>query len=121
MAKKNGNGKEKKLSPVREKRQEHPFGEPSERAKGYKFPSSNPILHVYAGKSVTNLPQNLQDLLAAVEKHKDGVALKDLKVPKLSAKTLAWLVRQLCKHEYIRVKAEEKPESKKTTKKEGQK
>lgn len=121
MTKKNGNGKEKKLSPAREKRQNHPFGEPSERAKGYAFPSPNPTLFVYSGKAVGNLPQNLQDVFAAVEKHKDGVALKDLKVPKLSAKTLAWLVRQLCKHEYIRPKAEEKPESKKTTKKEGQK
>lgn len=103
------NGKEKS------KRQPHPFGPPEARAKGFAFPSPNPTLFVYAGKSVTNLPQNLQDVFAAVEKHKDGVALKELKVAKLGEKKLHWLVRQLAKHEFLRVKAEEKPEPKKAS------
>jgi hypothetical protein len=67
------------------------------------------------------LPTNLQDVFAAVAKHANGIPLKDLKVAKLSTKTLHWLVRQLCKHEYLRTKGEDKPESKKTTKKEEQK
>jgi hypothetical protein len=46
------------------------------------------------------------------------VSLKNLKVPTLGDKTLHWLVRQLCKHEYVRVKAEEKPETKTAAKKE---
>ena len=118
MAKKNGKEKKAVTAAKQRERQPHPFGEPSERAKGYTFPSSNPTLHVYAGKSVSNLRQNLQDVFAAVEKHKDGIALKDLKVAKLGEKTLHWLVRQLAKHEFIRCKAEEKTEPKKAAKKE---
>ena len=119
MAKKNGKEKAKDGPAAKPReRQPHPFGNPSERAKGYRFPSSNPTLHVYAGKSVAALPQNLQDVFSAVEKHKDGIALKDLKVAKLGEKTLHWLVRQLAKHEFIRCKAEEKAEPKKPAKKE---
>jgi hypothetical protein len=107
---KNGKAKEKK---VKKERQPHPFGPPESRAKGYAFPSTNPILQVYAGKTAEKLPTNLQDVFAAVAKHKNGIALKDLKVPNLGAKTTQWLTRQLCKHEYVRAKAEEKPEPKK--------
>lgn len=35
------------------------------------------------------------------------------KVAKLGTRTLHWLVRQLAKHEFVRVKAEEKPVLKK--------
>ena len=104
------NGKEKK---VPKEQKPHPFGPPEKRAAEYTFPSSNPTLFAYAGKSVASLPKNLQEVFQAVEKHKDGVALKDLKVGKMDTRYLAWLCRQLCKHEYLRAKAEEKPEPKK--------
>jgi hypothetical protein len=103
--------KEKKVKQV------HPFGAPPERAKGFTFPSLNPTLRVYAGKSVSALPQNLQDVFQAVEKYKDGIALRDLKIAKLSTKTTHWLVRQLAKHEFLRVKAEDKPPKKPTVSK----
>ena len=103
-----------KTTKEKKAKQPHPFGPPESRAKGYAFPTTNPILHIYAGKTAEKLPTNLQDVFAAIAKHAGGVSLKDLKVAKLGDKTLHWLVRQLCKHEYVRVKAEEKPESKKT-------
>ena len=105
---KSGNGKEK----VNKERQPHPFGPPEARAKGYTFPSTNPTLHVYSGKSVSSLPANLQAVFEAVGKHASGVSLDDLKVPKLGEKTLSWLVRQLCKHSYIRAEAEPKKSAK---------
>jgi hypothetical protein len=61
-------------------------------------------------KSVTHLPQNLQDVFAEVSKHADGIPLKSLRVGKMSTKYRSWMVRQLAKHEFLRVKAEEKPE-----------
>src|ERR1700732_3537546 len=103
------NSKTAKETKPKQERQPHPFGEPPDRAKGYNFPSGNPLLFTYANKSTNHLPQNLQDVFATVEKHKDGIALKDLKVTGLGKKTLAWLCRQLAKHEFLRVKAEEKP------------
>jgi hypothetical protein len=113
-AKKNGTPKEKN---PKQERKPHPFGDPPDRAKGFVFPSPNPTLHVYAGKSVTALPQNLQNVFQAVEKYKDGVTLKDLKVTGLSKKTLNWLTRQLAKHEFLRVVAETpKLKNKKETK-----
>jgi len=115
---KNGKAKEKK---VKKEGQPHPFGQPEARAKGYSFPSPNPILFVYVGKSIANLPANLQTVFQAIAKHASGVSLRDLKVPKLGDKTLHWLVRQLCKHEYVRVKAEEKPEPKKAVAKKEEK
>jgi hypothetical protein len=108
------NGKEKK---VPKEKKSHPFGPPEKRAAEYTFPSLNPSLFAYAGKSVASLPKNLQEVFEAVERHKDGVALKDLKVGKMDTRYLAWLCRQLCKHEYLRAKAEEKPEPKKAVKK----
>ena len=108
-AKKNGTPKEK--TPKQE-RKPHPFGDPSERAKGFTFPSANPTLHVYSGKSVSSLPANLQAVFEAIGKHTSGVSLDDLKVPKLGAKTLNWLVRQLCKHSYVRAEAEPKKPAK---------
>jgi hypothetical protein len=106
---KSGNGKEK----VKKERQPHPFGPREARAKGFTFPSANPTLHVYSGKSVSSLPANLQAVFEAIEKHNShGVSLKDLKVPKLGAKTLNWLVRQLCKHSYVRAEAEPKKPAK---------
>jgi hypothetical protein len=107
-AKKNGTPKEKKVKP---ERAPHPFGPPEARAKGYTFPSLNPTLFV-TSKSVSTLPQNLQDVFAAIEKYKDGVSLKSLKVTGLATKTLAWLIRSLAKHEFIRAKAEDKPPKK---------
>jgi hypothetical protein len=115
---KNGKAKEKK---VKKERQPHPFGPPEARAKGYAFPSTNPILQMYAGKTAEKLPTNLQEVFAAIAKHASGVSLKDLKVAKLGDKTLHWLVRQLCKHEYVRVKAEEKPGPKKAVAKKEEK
>jgi hypothetical protein len=96
---KNGKAKEKK---VKKERQPHPFGAPEARAKGYNFPSPNPILFVHAGKPTTNLPENLRQVFEAIGKHASGVPLKDLKVAKLGGKTLQWLVRKLCKHGYVR-------------------
>ncbi len=108
------NGKAVTAAKQREQKA-HPFGPPEKRAAGYDFPSLNPSLFAYAGKSVASLPKNLQEVFAAVEKHKDGVALKSLRVGKMDARYLAWLCRQLCKHEYLRAKAEDKPEPKKAT------
>jgi hypothetical protein len=110
MKAKNGKAAKTMTAGKQRERQPHPFGPPEARAKGFTFPSPNPTLFVHAGKSVTNLPQNLQDIFAAVEKHKDGIPLKELKVPKLGAKTLHWLVRQLAKHEFLRVKPEKEAE-----------
>lgn len=107
---KNGKQKEKK---VKKERQPHPFGPPESRAKGYAFPSTNPTLQIYAGKTAERLPTNLQEVFAAVAKHAKGISLRDVKVAKLSEKTTHWLIRQLCKHEYVQAKVEEKPESKK--------
>jgi hypothetical protein len=115
---KNGKAKEKK---AKREQQPHPFGTPESRAKGYAFPSTNPILQIYAGKTAEKLPTNLQAVFAAIAKHANGIALKDLKVTKLSEKTKHWLIRQLCKHEYVRVKAEEKPEPKKAVAKKEEK
>jgi hypothetical protein len=99
--------KEKKV------KQAHPFGPPEAGAKGFVFESPNPTLHVYSGKSVSALPANLQAVFEAIAKHNShGVSLKDLKVPKLGAKTLNWLVRQLCKHSYVRAEAEPKKPAK---------
>lgn len=109
---KNGQSKEKKI------KQEHPFGPPEARAKGFTFPSPNPTLFVQAGKTAEKLPKNLQDVFAAVGRHANGTPLKTLKVTGLGTKTLHWLVRQLAKHEFIRCKAEEKAEPKKAAKKE---
>jgi uncharacterized protein YejL (UPF0352 family) len=106
------NGKEKK---TKQEQKPHPFGPPENRAKGYDFPSLNPTLFAYAGKSAANLPTNLQEVIAVVEKHSSGVALKNLKVGKMAPKYLQWLVRQLCKHEFLRAKGEVKPEPKKET------
>ena len=55
-----------------------------------------------------------------VGKHAEGVALKGLKVGKMAPKYLHWLVRQLAKHEFLRV-AEEKPEPKKAVAKKEEK
>jgi hypothetical protein len=115
---KNGKAKEKK---VRKERQTHPFGAPESRAKGYAFPSTNPILHIYAGKTAERLPTNLQEVFAAIAKHANGISLRDVKVAKLSEKTTRWLIRQLCKHEYVRAKVEEKPETKKAVAKKEEK
>jgi hypothetical protein len=98
---KNGKAKEKK---VKKERQPHPFGPPESRAKGYAFPNTNPILQIYAGKTAEKLPTNLQEAFAAIAKHANGIALRDLKVAKLSEKTKHGLIRQLCKHEYVGVK-----------------
>ena len=111
---KNGKAKEKK---VRQERRPHPFGPPESRAKGYVFPSTNPILQIYAGKTAERLPTNLQDVFAAIAKHTNGISLKDVKVAKLSTKTAHWLIRQLCKNEYVRAKAEDKPQPEKASKK----
>lgn len=62
--------------------------------------------------------RKISRMFLPVEKHKDGIALKDLKVAKLGEKTLRWFVRQLAKHEFTRCKAEEKAEPKKAAKKE---
>jgi hypothetical protein len=107
---KNGKGKEKKVT---KERPPHPFGPPEARAKDYDLPSPNPTLFTYANKSVANLPKNLREVFEAVGKHAEGVALQSLKVEKMAPKYLHWLVRQLAKHEFLRVKAEEKPEPKK--------
>jgi hypothetical protein len=115
---KSGNGKEKK---AKREQQPHPFGPPESRAKGYAFPTTNPILHIYAGKTAERLPTNLQEVFAAIAKHANGISLRDVKVAKLSEKTTHWLIRQLCKHEYVRVKAEEKPEPKKAVAKKEEK
>jgi hypothetical protein len=106
---KNGKAKEKK---AKREQQPHPFGPPEARAKDYDLPSPNPTLLTYANKSVTNLPKNLREVFEAVGKHAEGVALKSLKVGKMAPKYLHWLVRQLAKHEFLRVVVE-KPESKK--------
>ena len=109
MAKKNG--KEKAVTGAKQReRKEHPFGPPEDRAKGFNVPSPNPLLFA-DDKSTASLPQNLQDVVAAIAKHSGGVPLKSLEDAKLSAKTLAWLVRQLCKHGFVKAVAEERPET----------
>jgi hypothetical protein len=114
---KNGKAKEKK---VKKERQPHPFGPPEARAKDYDLASPNPTLFIYANKSVANLPKNLREVVEAVGKHAVGVALKSLKVGKMAPKYLHWLVRQLAKHEFLRVVVE-KPETKKTVAKKDEK
>jgi hypothetical protein len=94
---------------------------PDARAKDYDLPSPNPTLFTYANKSVANLPKNLREVFEAVGKHAEGVALQSLKVGKMAPKYLHWLVRQLAKHEFLRVKAEEKPEPKKAVAKKEEK
>ena len=109
MAKKSG--KEKAVTAAKQReRKEHPFGPPEDRAKGFDFPSPNPML-LANDKSTASLPQNLQEVVAAIAKHSGGIALKDLKVAKLGPKTTAWLVRSLCKHGFVKAVAEEKPET----------
>jgi hypothetical protein len=103
-----------KTTKEKKAKQLHPFGPPEARAKGWQFPSPNPLLQVYAGKTAGKLPTNLQDVFAAIAKHANGISLKDVKVAKLSTKTAHWLIRQLCKNEFLLVKVEEKPETKKT-------
>jgi hypothetical protein len=115
---KNGKAKEKK---AKREQHPHPFGPPEARAKDYDLASPNPTLFIYANKSVANLPKNLREVVEAVGKHADGVALKSLKVGKMAPKYLHWLVRQLAKHEFLRVKVEEKPETKKTVAKKEEK
>jgi hypothetical protein len=72
-------------------------------------------------KTTTNLPENFRQVFEAIGKHANGVPLKDLKVAKLGEKTLHWLVRQLCKHGYVRAQAEKKPEPKKAVAKKEEK
>jgi hypothetical protein len=112
---KNENGKEKKA-----KQGPHPFGPPEARAKSFNFPSPNPTL-LANDKSTASLPENLQEVVAAIAKHSGGVSLRSLKVAKLSPKTLAWLVRSLCKHGFLNAQAEEKPEPKKAVAKKEEK
>jgi hypothetical protein len=115
---KHGNGKEKK---AKRERQPHPFGPPEARAKDYDLPSPIPTLFTYANKPVANLPKNLREVFEAVGKQTDGVALKSLKVGKMAPKYLHWLVRQLAKHEFLRVVEEKPPEPKKPVAKKGEK
>jgi hypothetical protein len=103
-------GKDRKKQ-TKVSKQPHPFGPPEARAKDYELPGLNPTLFA-TSKSVTHLPQNLQDVFAEVSKHADGISLKSLRVGKMSTKYRSWMVRQLAKHEFLRVKAEEKPEPK---------
>jgi hypothetical protein len=96
------------------KKEPHIFGPPEERAKGYEFPSKNPQLFTYSGKTASSLPDNLKAVFEVIEKAgAQGVSLKSLKVSGLSTKTVAWLTRQLAKHSFVRVVAEEKAETKK--------